>query len=236
MPAKLGISLTLICVCIFSSHIYSADSAKNFREFADKDKREAQKFYNKNVPAEKQAKSESNSRPANWATPLKCEGLQNFYMVSSNLYRSAQPNATGMRNLKARGIKTIVNMREFHSDRDEIGKIELNYEHIRMKPWHISDDDAIRFLKIATDTNKVPVLVHCKRGADRTGAMCAVYRIVVQNRTPDEAIRELKDGGYAFSSLFSNIPRWLKSIDAEEMRRKIGITAPPENTPSEKQK
>jgi hypothetical protein len=66
--------------------------------------------------------------------------------------------------------------------------------------------------------------------------MCAVYRIVVQNRTPDEAIRELKDGGYAFSSLFSNIPRWLKSIDAEDMRRKIGITVLSENPQPEKQK
>jgi hypothetical protein len=66
--------------------------------------------------------------------------------------------------------------------------------------------------------------------------MCAAYRIVVQNWTPDEAIRELKDGGYGFSSLFSNIPRWLKSIDAEDMRRKIGITVLSENPQPEKQK
>ncbi len=36
------------------------------------------------------------------------------------------------------------------------------------------------FLRIVTDPKRVPVLVHCQAGADRTGTMCAVYRIAVR--------------------------------------------------------
>jgi len=38
-----------------------------------------------------------------------------------------------MKNLKSIGIETIVNLRSFHSDRDEIGNSGLAYEHITMK-------------------------------------------------------------------------------------------------------
>ena len=48
-----------------------------------------------------------------------------------------------------------------------------------MKPWHAEDEDVVAFLKIASNTNNLPVFVHCQRGADRTGMMCAMYRIVL---------------------------------------------------------
>jgi hypothetical protein len=38
-----------------------------------------------------------------------------------------------MRNLKAMGIETVVDLRLFHSDRDEIGDTGLAYEQIYMK-------------------------------------------------------------------------------------------------------
>ena len=72
-----------------------------------------------------------------WATPLKVEGVPNLYRVSDNLYRSVQPTAEGMRNLKKTGIKTVVNLRSFHSDWDEIGSTGLGYEHIYMKTFQI---------------------------------------------------------------------------------------------------
>ena len=50
-------------------------------------------------------------RPANWAMPLKEPGLSNFYEVTTNLYRGAQPTVLGMKELKALGIKTILNLR-----------------------------------------------------------------------------------------------------------------------------
>ena len=61
------------------------------------------------------------NRPSSWAQPIKMVGVPNLHQVSTNLYRSAQPTAEGMQNLKKKGIETVVNLRAFHSDRDEIG-------------------------------------------------------------------------------------------------------------------
>ena len=93
------------------------------------------------------------------------------------------------------GIKTIINLRSFHSDRDEIGQAALAYEHIYMKAWHPEEKEVVRLLKIVTDPKRTPVLVHCQHGADRTGTMVAVYRIAVQGWSKAEAIRELTQGG-----------------------------------------
>jgi len=120
-------------------------------------------------------------RPEHWAKPMEMKGVPNLHKVSDTLYRSAQPSAEGMRNLKAEGIETIVNLRSFHSDRDEIGDTGLAYEHIYMKTWHPEEEEAVRLLQIVTNPKRSPVLVHCQHGADRTGTMCALYRIAVQN-------------------------------------------------------
>ena len=36
----------------------------------------------------------------------------------------------------------------------------------------------LMIVSIVDDTNAVPVLVRCQHGADRTGTMCAMYRIL----------------------------------------------------------
>ncbi len=79
------------------------------------------------------AETSPTNRPAHWAKPIQMGGVPNLHKVSDTLYRSAQPSAEGMKNLKAVGIQTVINLRSFHSDRDEIGDTGLAYEHITMK-------------------------------------------------------------------------------------------------------
>jgi protein tyrosine phosphatase (PTP) superfamily phosphohydrolase (DUF442 family) len=162
-------------------------------------------------------------RPASWAQPVKLDGVPNLHKVSDTLYRSAQPTAQGMKNLKRMGIITVVNLRSFHSDRSEIGKIGLGYEHIHMKAWHPEREDIVRFLRIATDPERTPVLVHCLHGADRTGTMSAVYRIVVQGWSKEAAVREMTEGGYNFHAVFDNLPQWIEELDIESIRKDVGI-------------
>lgn len=119
-------------------------------------------------------------RPDYWAVPIKKEGLPNLHRVSKQLYRGALPAEQGMKELKNMGVRTVINLRSFHSDRDEIGLTGLVYEDIYMKAWHPERKELIRFLQIATDTNCAPVFVHCMHGADRTGLVCAVYRVAMQ--------------------------------------------------------
>jgi protein tyrosine phosphatase (PTP) superfamily phosphohydrolase (DUF442 family) len=162
-------------------------------------------------------------RPASWAIPIELKGVPNLHKVSEDLYRSAQPTAEGMKNLKIMGIETIVNLRSFHSDRDEIGDTGLAYEHIYMKAWHPEEEEIVRFLQIVTNPKRTPVLVHCLHGADRTGTMSAVYRIAVQGWTKDEAIKEMAEGGFGFHGVFQNLLLWIKELDIEKIKNEAGI-------------
>jgi protein tyrosine phosphatase (PTP) superfamily phosphohydrolase (DUF442 family) len=128
-----------------------------------------------------------------------------------------------MRNLKERGVVTIVNLRSFHSDRDEIGNTGLASEHIYMKAWHPEHKEAVRFLQIVTDAKRTPVLVHCQQGADRTGTMTALYRVAVQGWSKDDAIREMTKGGFGFNEIWTNLPDWVNNLDIDALRREAGI-------------
>jgi protein tyrosine/serine phosphatase len=166
------------------------------------------------------------SRPTNWAAPLTEPGLSNFYEVTTNLYRGAQPTAQGMKELKAMGIKTVLNLRSFHSDNHLVSSGELKLARLHMKPWHAEDEDVVAFLKIVSDTNNLPVFVHCQRGADRTGMICAMYRVVVCGWTKDAAVKEMKEGGFHFNPGWQNLVNYVEHADVEELKRRAGIARP----------
>ena len=78
------------------------------------------------------------------------EGVPNFYKISEDLYRSGQPTAKGLRNLKAMGIRTVVDLRWLHSDQNGIRDSGLEYEHIHMVAWFPEESEAVKFLQIVT--------------------------------------------------------------------------------------
>jgi len=158
-----------------------------------------------------------------WAEPIKKPGLPNLHKVTDNYYRGAQPTAEGMRALKKMGIKTVVNLRTFHSDRDELGDTDLAYKHIRMQAWDAEEDAVIEFLKIVTDKKNLPVFVHCLHGADRTGMITAIYRIVVCGWDKDAAIREMREGGFGFHRIWQGLPEFVAQMDVEAILRKAEI-------------
>lgn len=162
-------------------------------------------------------------RDVHWAEAIECPGAPNLHKVSRQLYRSAQPTAEGMRNLKKMGIKTIVNLRSFHSDRRKIEHTGLGYEHIHMQAWRPEKEEIVRFLRIVTDKKRTPALVHCQHGADRTGTMCAVYRVAVQGWSKEAAVKEMTEGGFGFHPIWSNLIDWINDLDIDEIKRKSGI-------------
>jgi len=162
-------------------------------------------------------------RPASWARPVELDGVPNLHRLNDHLYRSAQPSAQGMKNLKQLDIETVVNLRSFHSDRDEIGETGLGYEHIYMKAWHPERKEVVRFLRIVTNHKRTPVLVHCLHGSDRTGTMCAMYRIAVQGWTKEKAIQEMTQGDFGFHEVFDNLPEWIQNLDIGAIRKDAGI-------------
>jgi protein tyrosine phosphatase (PTP) superfamily phosphohydrolase (DUF442 family) len=169
------------------------------------------------------AETSSANRAAHWAMPMQMQGVPNLHKISQSLYRSAQPSAEGMKSLKAVGVETIINLRSFHSDRDEIRETALAYEHIYMKAWHPEEEEAVRFLQIVTNPKRSPVLVHCQHGADRTGTMCALYRVAVQGWSKEEALKEMVQGGFGFHGIWENLIQWINGLDIERIKKRAGI-------------
>ncbi|MBI3986349.1 MAG: dual specificity protein phosphatase family protein [Lentisphaerae bacterium] len=162
-------------------------------------------------------------RPVAWAQPIPLAGAPNLHKISGALYRSAQPTAEGMANLKKLGIKTVLNLRSFHSDKDELASTGLASESISMNTWHPEEEDVVRFLKIVCDPAQAPLLVHCRHGADRTGMMCAIYRIVIQGWTREEALREMTEGGFNFHELWVNLVPYIQTLDFDRIRKEAGL-------------
>ncbi len=158
-----------------------------------------------------------------WAERIELPGLPNFHKVSDDLYRGAQPTAEGMKQLEKLGVKTVINLRSMHSDRNEIKDAALVYEHINMTTWNTEDNDIVRFLQIVTNSNCTPVFVHCQHGADRTGTMCAIYRIAAEGWSKDEAIEEMTKGGFGFHSIWQNLTDYVRKLDVQEIKYLAGL-------------
>ncbi|HYF50187.1 MAG TPA: tyrosine-protein phosphatase [Planctomycetota bacterium] len=165
----------------------------------------------------------ASAEKKNAREPLKpnndIPGLKNFAKVSDVLYRGEQPEREGFEALKKMGVKTIVNLRSFNSDRSKLKGLGLQYAHIYCKAWNPEDEDVIKFLKIIQDKNNHPVFVHCQHGADRTGMMVAIYRMMEQGWSIEESRKEVENFG--FHKIWKDIQKYLQKFKAEDMKKKV---------------
>ena len=133
--------------------------------------------------------------PREHASRVVVPGVENVALVAPGIYRGAAPTAKGLDGLKALGIKTVVNLRHYHGNTEEklCRERGIDYERVILESSDApSDDDVRRFLEIVTDVKRQPVYFHCWRGKDRTGAMCAAYRIKVEGWLLEDARREMQ--------------------------------------------
>ncbi|MDR0747525.1 MAG: tyrosine-protein phosphatase [Helicobacteraceae bacterium] len=156
-----------------------------------------------------------------WATPVELNGAPNLHRVTESIYRSAQPTAEGFKNLQKLGVKTVINLRQFHSDDKELSQTELKAVRVKMQAWDPETKEVIRVLKMLNDPEGAPYLVHCQHGADRTGLAIAAYRIVVQEWSKEDAIKEMTKGGYGFHAIWTDIPKFLRQMDVEAIRKHL---------------
>lgn len=164
--------------------------------------------------------AEPRLRPADWATPIISEHLDNWHKVDALVYRSEQPDSDAMKEIEAFGIKRVLNLRDLHDDNDEIKGTSLKSFHVPIKTTEINDEHVVKALKIIKSSDE-SILVHCWHGADRTGTVIAMYRIIYQGWSKDRAIDELVNGGYNYHSMFDNIITYLQNVDIESIRRRL---------------
>ena len=84
-------------------------------------------------------------------------------------------------------------------------------------------ENVARFLKIVTDGSRTPVFVHCRHGADRTGTMCAIYRIATERWSKSEAIDEMTRGGFGYHSIWKNLVNFVRELDVDSIMGRAGL-------------
>ena len=123
--------------------------------------------------------------------------LPNFSQVNRNFYRGAQPTENGVKQLARMGVRTIIDLRgaDENSEREKswAQSAGIKFVAVDLSNWFkpkTSDIEAI--IKQIDAPENQPVFVHCKRGADRTGTVAAIYRIKHDGWTAKQAIAEAK--------------------------------------------
>ncbi|MBM4036151.1 MAG: hypothetical protein FJ291_30830 [Planctomycetes bacterium] len=155
--------------------------------------------------------------------PSEVPGVPNFRRVSHDLLRGAQPSLVGFQALKSIGVKTIVNLRHYHSDRHMTERTGLDYEHVDIKSWGIYGGHVLRFLEIVADKKRTPVFIHCHDGVGRTGALCAMYRILLCGWTKERALEEMRSIGPWDERAYDRVLARLEAMNVEQMRKDLGL-------------
>ncbi|MFA5363355.1 MAG: dual specificity protein phosphatase family protein [Candidatus Omnitrophota bacterium] len=125
-----------------------------------------------------------------------------FSQVNENLYRGGYPKPSGYARLRAIGIKTIVNLsndtgKRYAYEQNITREYGITLIRIPLSVYEWPEDEKVlTFLKAALTPENQPVFVHCTSGRDRTGAMIAVYKVVVESVTIKKAYKEAVNHGF----------------------------------------
>ena len=173
------------------------------------------------------AAPEPPARPADWATPVSGTCVKNLYLIEDGFYRGSQPTAQGFQELQDLGVRTVLDLAGGGGDAVFVPGGPLKLVHIPMTAFELRDDRVLEALRVMVDPANRPLMIHCKQGADRTGALVALYRIVVQGWTKQKAVLEMSTGGYHHSALWRNLDYYVMKADVNALRRQLNLSGPP---------
>jgi len=153
-------------------------------------------------------------RPSHWATPI--DKNFNLHKMDKNLYRSAMPDKKVVEKLKTLGISTTVNFYQ-ESNKNWLSEANLQEIHLPMRMRSFDDEDAIDALSsIRKAQQKGSVLIHCRHGQNRTGLVAALYRVIYQGWSKEEAMKEMRQG-FGNRSMKHGIA-YLQNVDIEALK------------------
>ncbi|MFJ2537083.1 MULTISPECIES: tyrosine-protein phosphatase [unclassified Pseudomonas] len=166
------------------------------------------------IPA--QAADTVPSRPEEWAQPVEVQ--YNLFQMSPTLYRSALPDSGAVPLLKNLKVATVINFLP-EADSRWLSEPGINQVQLSYRTNHVDDSDVLKTLRaIQSAEAKGPVLMHCKHGSDRTGLMAAMYRVVVQGWSKEDALNEMTQGGFGESGHFKDGIRYMMQADVDKLR------------------
>jgi tyrosine-protein phosphatase SIW14 len=149
--------------------------------------------------------------PARVETPGKVPsivavpGIPNFHQVNDHVLRGGQPADEAWPRLAKLGVKTVIDLRreDEHSTAAEaqaVAAAGMKYFNVPMKGVVAPTNEQIAKVLALLNSEDL-VFVHCKRGADRTGAVVACYRIAHDRWERKQALNEAKSFGLAWDQM-----------------------------------
>ncbi|HEX7723817.1 MAG TPA: tyrosine-protein phosphatase [Pyrinomonadaceae bacterium] len=149
--------------------------------------------------------------------------IRNFGKMDDRFYRGAQPDESDYKDLKALGVKTVIDLQDNPSsyEKRDVEALGMRYVNLPMSDSSYPKQDSVdAFLKLVNDPATGTMFVHCAGGRHRTGVMGAVYRFNVNHWSLDQAYTEMKD--YDFYTRFGHGD--LKTF-VEDYSRKMPATS-----------
>lgn len=141
------------------------------------------------------------SNPAARQDPAKPDlsSIRNFLRVNDQFCTGGQPRLEHLEQLKAEGIKAIVNLRtptEHRAAEEEARAKELGlrYFNIPVVFTDPRDEQVTEFLRITDDPANRPAFIHCT-AAIRVGAFWMIRRVMRDGWTFEKAEEEARNVG-----------------------------------------
>ena len=131
--------------------------------------------------------------------------IPNFHQVNDRVFRGAQPPSQAWQTLAKLGVKIVIDLRrtDEHStdvEAREVAAAGMKYFNFPMKGVVAPSDEQVSKILALLDSQE-SVFIHCKRGADRTGAVIACYRIAHDRWQPKQALNEAKSLGMGWGQV-----------------------------------
>lgn len=124
----------------------------------------------------------------------------NFHELDpGRVYRSAQPGPVSLTHaIDTYGIKTVLNLRGdntgtpwYDQEAAVCAEKGITLANFAMSSRRLPDPDLLRGIIEVLEHGEYPILMHCSGGADRTGAISALYRMLILEQPRDAALGEL---------------------------------------------
>ncbi len=129
---------------------------------------------------------------------VKMQG--NFHTITpAEAYRSGQLGNNKLAEyVKQYNIRSVLNLRGKHAGEswyeDEVAmsaKLDLTHYDVSLSSDHELTESEVHQLIDIFHTAPRPILIHCQAGADRSGLVAAMWRVVMDKEPKDRAAQQL---------------------------------------------
>ncbi|NIZ09018.1 tyrosine-protein phosphatase [Pseudooceanicola sp. HF7] len=121
----------------------------------------------------------------------------NFFQIAPGVWRSNHPTHKRFEQMKALGIKSVLNLRgaggaaHYLVERESCEQLGLTLVDRNLYAREAASAEEILSVIDAFRSIEKPFVMHCKSGADRAGFASAIYLMVIEGRPVAEAQKML---------------------------------------------